>query len=116
MFNLLRHAELYCEKHGLDVNDDIHSENPEVLRQAKEICHNVLPVLYDIREQILNTAEAYRKKIERHSESKIKHDLLQELKNEEVYRTLGVIKGIGEIRGIIEKQIEAHREIKNLNL
>lgn len=118
VFNKLSQAELYCGKHNLDVNDHIRSESPEIFEQAKEICHNVLPVLYEIREQISNAwdkeAEAYRKKIADYKESLTKRDLLRDYKHEQVHKHLGVLNGIADVREIINRQIEVHREVKSI--
>ena len=53
VFSSLSQAEQYCDKHCFDVDEFIHSENPEVLEEAHQICSNVLPLLYDIRESII---------------------------------------------------------------
>jgi len=118
VFNTLYKAELYCDKHGFDVNEFIRSENPEVLSEAKEICRNVLPLLYDIKESIRKLhdeqLEQVRKKIDELNESKTKRDLLYDYKNEQVHKALGVIEGISMILNIVNEEIENHKKVIQL--
>ena len=106
---------MYCDKHGFDVNEFIRSENPEVLSEAKEICRNVLPLLYDIKESIRKLhdeqLEQVRKKIDELNESKTKRDLLYDYKNEQVHKALGVIEGISMILNIVNEEIENHKKV-----
>lgn len=118
VFNTLYKAELYCDKHGFDVNEFIRSENPEVLSEAKGICRNVLPLLYDIKESIRKLhdeqLEQVRKKIDELNESKTKRDLLYDYKNEQIHKALGVIEGISMILNIVNEEIENHKKVIQL--
>ena len=115
VFNTLYKAELYCDKHGFDVNKFIRSENPEVLSEAKEICRNVLPLLYDIKESIRKLhdeqLEQVRKKFDELNESKTKRDLLYDYKNKQAHKALGVIEGISMILNIVNEEIENHEKV-----
>lgn len=115
VFNTLHKAEEYCEKHKLDVDENILSENPEVLEEAKNICRTVLPLLHDMKESLQviydQQAEIFHKKAAAYEESKTKRDLLREYKNEQSHRALGILEGILMVRNTIDRQIEIHERI-----
>jgi len=115
VFTELHAAENYCDKKGLDVDEYIQSENKEVLDQVKGIAHDVLPVLYDIREQCSKCFELQLKKANRlseeYQESLTKRDLLREYKKEQFIRQQGVLDGITMFQNTITKQIEVHERI-----
>lgn len=116
VFNSLRKAEQYCEINKLDVDDCILSEDTGVLMTAKDVCNDVLPLLYDINNIIQEVYEKQHKDFERkakeYNESKEVRDLLRDLKKEYMSRSLGVLDGIHMIRRIINEQIEIHEAVK----
>lgn len=116
VFNSLRKAEQHCETNKLDVDDCILSEDNGVLMTAKDVCNDVLPLLYDINNIIQEVYEKqhkdFKRKVKEYNESKEVRDLLRDLKKEYMSRSHGVLDGIHMIREIINEQIEVHEAVK----
>jgi hypothetical protein len=115
VFTEISCAEKYCDKKGLDVDEHIQSESKEVLNQVKRIAHDVLPVLYDTREQCSKHFESQLEKAHRlskeYQEALTKRDLLREYKKEQSIRQLGILDGITIFQNIVTKHIEVHEKI-----
>lgn len=118
VFSSLRKAEQYCDKNNLDVDDCIRSENPDVLKEAKSICLDVLPLLRDmkesIREEYDKQVEVYHRRVDEFKESETKRDLLRGYKENQMHEALGVLHGIGVVQSIIDSQIENHEKVRYL--
>ncbi len=114
----MRKAEQYCDKNNLDVDDCIRSENPDVLKEAKSICLDVLPLLRDmkesIREEYDKQVEVYHRKVDEFKESETKRDLLRGYKENQMHEALGVLHGISMVQSIIDSQIENHEKVRYL--
>lgn len=119
VFSSLRKAEQYCGKNNLDVDDCIRSENPDVLKEAKEICLDVLPLLRDIKESIQEEYEnqlvVYSKAVDEFKESETKRDLLRGYKEQHMRELMGELRGISRIIEIIHEQIQVHEQVGHLH-
>ncbi len=119
VFNRLRAAEEYCEKHNLDVDENILSENPKILEEAKNICRTILPILHDMKKELQDVydeqANIYHRKVDDFKEAETKRDLLRDYKREQMQRALGILEGISMVRGVIDKQIQVHEQVKILH-
>lgn len=118
VFSSLRKAEQYCDKNNLDVDEYIRSESPDVLKEAKEICLDVLPLLRDIKESIQeeydNQLVVYNRAVNEYKESETKRDLLRGYKEQHMRESLGELRGIARVIGIIDEQIENHQKVRYL--
>jgi len=118
VFSSLRKAEQYCDKNNLDVDEYIRSESPDVLKEAKEVCLDVLPLLRDIKESIQEEydkkREVYHRAVEEFKESETKRDLLRGYKEQHMREALGELRGISAVQSIIDNQIENHEKVRYL--
>lgn len=118
VFSSLKKAEQYCDKNNLDVDEYIRSESPDVLKEAKEICLDVLPLLRDIKESIQeeydNQLVVYNRAVNEFKESETKRDLLRGYKEQHMRESLGELRGIARVIGIIDEQIENHQKVRYL--
>lgn len=114
----MRKAEQYCDKNNLDVDEYIRSESPDVLKEAKEVCLDVLPLLRDIKESIQEEydkkCEVYHGAVEEFKESETKRDLLRGYKEQHMREALGELRGISAVQSIIDNQIENHEKVRYL--
>jgi hypothetical protein len=119
VFSLFRKAELFCDKNGLGVDEYIRSESPDVLKEAKEICFNVLPILYDIKESIQeeydNQLVVCDKVVDEFKELETKRDLLRSYKEQQVHEGIGELRGILKAIRIIDEQILVHEQVRRLH-
>ena len=115
VFNSLHQAEEYCRENNLDLNDEILSENDDILKQAKVISRNNLPLLYSIKEyqykQIAEESQVYDKRVKEYKESLKCRDLDRELKHRYMIEQLGVMHGMQKMRGLIQSEIEVMESI-----
>jgi len=118
VFSSLRKAEQYCDNNNLDVDECIRSESPDVLKEAKEICLDVLPLLRDIKESIQEEydkqREVYHKAVDEFKESETKRDLLRGYKEQQMREALGELRGISKVIEIIDEQIQNHEKVRYL--
>lgn len=118
VFSSLRKAEQYCDKNKLDPDDYIRSESPDVLKEAKEICLDVLPLLHDIKESIQeeydNQLVEYNRAVNVYKGSEIKCDLMRGYKEQYMRESLGELRGIAKGIEIIDEQIENHQKVRYL--
>lgn len=76
VFCSIREAEVYCHKNGIDMNSQIRSDDPEVLKKCKTIVKTSLPLLEMMLKDIERKWNENRKSIESCAETR---NRLQEL-------------------------------------
>jgi len=60
-------------------------------------------------------ANIYHRKVDDFKEAETKRDLLRDYKREQMQRALGILEGISMVRGVIDKQIQVHEQVKILH-
>lgn len=119
VFSSLRQAELFCDKNNLDVDAYILSESADVLKEVKEICLDVIPLLRDIKESVQEKydkqREVFSNAVEEFKKSEKERDLLRGYKEQRMRELMGELRGISSIIGIIDEQIQVHEQVKHLH-
>lgn len=119
VFSSLRKAEQFCDKNNMDVDECILSESADVLKEAKEICLDVIPLLRDIKESVQEEydkqREVYHKAVDEFKESETKRDLLRGYKEQQVHKGIGELRGISKVIEILDEQIQVHEQVKRLH-
>jgi len=110
VFNTLHQAEEYCRENGLDLDEEILSENADVLKEAKAISRSALPILKNLQKRYDNEYQKqcsdYDRKIKEYKDSLNVRDLLRGLKYEHAIEQLGVLKGMHILSKHIRQEIE----------
>jgi len=110
VFNTLHQAEEYCRENGLDLNEEILSENADVLKEAKAISRSALPILKNLQKRYDNEIQKqrsdYDRKIKEYKDSLNVVDPFRELKHEYAIEQLGVLEGMHILSKHIRQEIE----------
>lgn len=119
VFSSLRKAEQFCDKNNMDVDECILSESADVLKEVKEICLDVIPLLCDIKQSIQEEydkkREVFNKAVDEFKESETKRDLLRGYKEQQVHECIGELRGISKVIEILDEQIQVHKQVKRLH-
>jgi len=120
VFSSLRQAEEFCDNKNLDVDYYILSESADVLKEAKEICLDVIPLLRDIKESIQEKydtqREVFSKAVDEFKKSEQERDMLRDYKEQRMRELMGELRGISAVIGIIDEQIQVHEQVRHLHV